>query len=155
MHKLVSIHAPAWGATAAQACGCKEVRVSIHAPAWGATTSKRYGLGIPVEFQSTRPRGARLTFNNWVSQVIMFQSTRPRGARRCSGLPLRPPESFNPRARVGRDGRPRIKNELSFGFNPRARVGRDEELALNFLDEVFQSTRPRGARRDDCVCCTH
>jgi len=56
---------------------------------------------------------------------------------------------FNPRAREGRD---RIVNGKSPGnirFNPRAREGRD--LSWNHHYEVaslFQSTRPRGARRN-------
>jgi len=33
----VSIHAPAWGATAGQRHGQGAGGVSIHAPAWGAT----------------------------------------------------------------------------------------------------------------------
>ena len=45
---------------------------------------------------------------------------------------------------------------VTAGFNPRARMGRD---ALATLDaacpELFQSTRPHGARRDQCSipCC--
>ena len=38
---LVSIHAPAWGATAAYPAAMEIAIVSIHAPAWGATTVKR------------------------------------------------------------------------------------------------------------------
>jgi hypothetical protein len=33
----VSIHAPAWGATAGQSSVISDLGVSIHAPAWGAT----------------------------------------------------------------------------------------------------------------------
>ena len=49
---------------------------------------------------------------------------------------------------MGRD-RPRQQNRLSScGFNPRARVGRDP-VAFAFVAnlDLFQSTRPRGARR--------
>jgi len=35
---LVSIHAPAWGATRMGVCPGFKGLVSIHAPAWGATT---------------------------------------------------------------------------------------------------------------------
>ena len=34
---IVSIHAPAWGATTAAAAVLLRLSVSIHAPAWGAT----------------------------------------------------------------------------------------------------------------------
>ena len=56
---FVSIHAPAWGATEPSRYVELSLRVSIHAPAWGATHD-RYMQGIEQEFQSTRPRGARL-----------------------------------------------------------------------------------------------
>ena len=36
---LVSIHAPAWGATEGPGLTLDEFLVSIHAPAWGATWS--------------------------------------------------------------------------------------------------------------------
>ena len=61
MRQPVSIHAPAWGATADEQLSDEPRIVSIHAPAWGAT-------GI----DETRQTVVR---------------------------------SFNPRARVGRDGR--------------------------------------------------
>ena len=79
------------------------VGVSIHAPAWGATYLV-YEFGICHEFQSTRPRGARLRCRAMLDEVQYvsihapawgatgwqrdgienkpFQSTRPRGARR-------------------------------------------------------------------------
>ena len=58
---LVSIHAPAWGATLFLDQPSARRGVSIHAPAWGATgvvvfTHKTAGL-----FQSTHPRGVRLS----------------------------------------------------------------------------------------------
>jgi len=82
------------------------VRVSIHAPAWGATLSKQKIGGI-MEFQSTRPRGAR-------------PST-------CSSRSAR--ASFNPRARVGRDLNVPVAPHLRTSFNPRARVGRDHTIS--------------------------
>ena len=35
---IISIHAPAWGATKSYAAGNVISGISIHAPAWGATT---------------------------------------------------------------------------------------------------------------------
>src|SRR2546421_313494 len=55
---IVSIHAPAWGATIARVKTNLYCRVSIHAPAWGATKSCD-AVVIHVVFQSTRPHGAR------------------------------------------------------------------------------------------------
>jgi len=122
--------------------------VSIHAPTWGATrfTARPIPSGLcfnprahvgrdaevlnisqsTIQFQSTRPRGARLlafvvlTHCNGVSIhaptwgatgakaalqnfFIEFQSTRPRGARRNSNYYRTHTKCFNPRAHVGRD----------------------------------------------------
>jgi len=56
--------------------------VSIHAPARGATRGQTKTAGL-AWFQSTRPRGARL-------EVDMISAAL---------------DSFNPRARAGRDGK--------------------------------------------------
>ena len=80
------------------------------------------------------------------------------------------PGGFNPRARVGRDIRASLRRPRTSCFNPRARVGRDHVVQVGFelfrvsihapawgatpgrspqtlKDGMFQSTRPRGARR--------
>ena len=77
----------------------------------------------------------------------MFQSTRPRGAR--LGWPALTVSnvSFNPRARVGRDGAEGSLSGTLSCFNPRARVGRDRwPTGYGKSITRFQSTRPRGAR---------
>ena len=79
---VVSIHAPARGATQRHNWDQEPKRVSIHAPARGATSAaSRSALTMP--FQSTRPHGARLS-------VIIRNIIIPR---------------FNPRARTGRDNK--------------------------------------------------
>ena len=79
---LVSIHAPAWGATRRWRIDSGIFRVSIHAPAWGATL----------------PCWSTFSAHAW------FQSTHPRGVRRCSDkLPSSLAACFNPRTRVGCD----------------------------------------------------
>ncbi len=57
----VSIHAPAWGATPAHQRRPACHQVSIHAPAWGATGSFRPVSFGTNGFQSTHPRGVRLS----------------------------------------------------------------------------------------------
>src|SRR5690606_11160680 len=102
-YRQVSIHAPAWGATAKEPAGAYRTiqfqstrprgarrqdldfadcsrDVSIHAPAWGATRDARMAAG-GFMFQSTRPRGARHQQQAEGEDVMVFQSTRPRGAR--------------------------------------------------------------------------
>ena len=78
---LVSIHAPAWGATTIKYGTRLTSSVSIHAPAWGATLlSLKYNL--KNLFQSTHPHGVRrfqpLIFS---PGQISFQSTHPHGVR--------------------------------------------------------------------------
>jgi len=100
------------------------VVVSIHAPAWGATVDG--GVKHPFrEFQSTRPRGARQP------QARVFRAFHRFNPRARVGRDLRGHFigeevcGFNPRARVGRDRTCRACRPPGRGFNPRARVGRD------------------------------
>ena len=76
--------------------------ISIHAPAWGATENVPWLVDY-YKFQSTRPRGARQTIIALSAVYQLFQSTRPRGARRHRVRRSLPSANFNPRARVGRD----------------------------------------------------
>ena len=124
---LVSIHAPVWGATRVMERAALVAGVSIHAPVWGATRCTRPGAWVTMMFQSTRPCGARPTCAcQRGCRLHTFQSTRPCGARPpAAGCPWLAFLGFNPRARVGRDRKPR---------NPQS------------LKSVFQSTRPCGAR---------
>ena len=46
------------------------------------------------KFQSTRPRGARLSHKRHTIHMVMFQSTRPRGARPLQGLSGNIPRVF-------------------------------------------------------------
>jgi len=70
----------------------------------------------------------------YLLQGQQFQSTRPRGARLASNRQDRiTVASFNPRARVGRDLRLADSCGLQPCFNPRARVGRDLFLLFIFL----------------------
>ena len=122
---MVSIHAPAWGATGDgrpffnpltgfnprarvgrdyldKKTGTTRHVVSIHAPAWGATVNP-----------SSRP------FIVTVSIHAPAWGATHRRHRRHLGY-----VGFNPRARVGRDLRLHAAGENGC-FNPRARVGRD------------------------------
>ena len=101
----VSIHAPAWGATAAGHQAVFVERVSIHAPAWGATArstpatfcgcrfNSRSRVGSDsqtwtpamtrTEFQFTLPRGERRVDRVREDCGVGFQFTLPRGERRA------------------------------------------------------------------------
>ena len=151
---LVSIHAPAWGATPELRDGDHHREVSIHAPAWGATRgapssdlsircfnprsrvgSDREEFGparTPGVFQSTLPRGERpVEALAGAHRRDVFQSTLPRGERHFDGYhgQRHGHRCFNPRSRVGSD---QIAHGPVSGvttdqscFNPRSRVGSD------------------------------
>jgi len=121
---MISIHAPARGATLQMRVVDDLFRISIHAPARGATPSGSLVIS-DQEFQSTRPRGAR------PAEVIETQLLA----------------YFNPRARAGRDFSCLLNLPAPYNFNPRARAGRDESYLNQKGKSKFQSTRPRGARR--------
>jgi len=121
--------------------------VSIHAPAWGATMLPLHGRH-PVSFQSTRPRGARRSSTSRPVGPEMFQSTRPRGARpgkivmecRFIDVSIHAPAwgaTFLGRAIPGRQ---------SFQ-STRPRGARRCLQAGSTRLHQFQSTRPRGARQ--------
>ena len=124
--RMISIHAPARGATGLMNTVPLSDRISIHAPARGATVS---GNRIPRQQRNFNPRSRKgsdeqreiVNFNvykisihapargatimNWYpSGSQLFQSTLPQGERpdgkrfsRCAGY-------FNPRSRKGSDG---------------------------------------------------
>ena len=110
-------------------------------------TSKLYLLN--TWFQSTRPRRARHSRQLSRVNMFMFQSTRPRRARPLS------PKRFDDRRRVsihaptqGATFCPGHPFSTMPSFNPRAHAGRDPPLGTIVTDDfLFQSTRPRRARR--------
>ena len=57
--RQVSTHAPAWGATQTETTYSCGPQVSTHAPAWGATRAEINRTTGAIQFQPTRPHGAR------------------------------------------------------------------------------------------------
>ena len=77
----VSIHAPAWGATAVENAVRQTLRVSIHAPAWGATEHRAlYGSRYVVSIHAPAWGATRLSMKQ-ITDIKRFQSTHPRGVR--------------------------------------------------------------------------
>ena len=77
--------------------------VSIHAPAWGATVPVRQ-VGRQVSFQSTRPHGARRAHGGERGGQELVSIHAPAWGATPEPGPLQPPKRrFNPRARMGRD----------------------------------------------------
>ena len=77
--------------------------VSIHAPAWGATaTDSAFFLAVEM-FQSTHPRGVRRSAPVTVQTGSRFNPRTRVGCDRCFCCPAPPVGCFNPRTRVGCD----------------------------------------------------
>ena len=123
--------------------------VSIHAPAWGATGPFIDFLWCFL-FQSTRPHGARLILMvTHHSHHCGFQSTRPHGARPRQQRKRPQHRSFNPRARMGRD--PKLLRyhpaHTLVSIHAPAWGATHKDSRSTRTTEMFQSTRPHGARR--------
>ncbi len=122
--EIVSIHAPARGATVIQAANSPSQRVSIHAPARGATIN--WGKNTRIIYVSIHaPARGATRQENLIETHGMFQSTRPRGARLL--------------------GRKQSFRHLSVSIHAPARGATLLEAAAG-VESTFQSTRPRGAR---------
>ena len=125
--RLVSIHAPAWGATACCARSCGKFPVSIHAPAWGATWALPRR---PRQASSFNPRtrvGCDMPSTDAPPCRLMFQSTHPRGVR-----PRSPAKQ--------QTGYPVSIHAPTWGATTTFRTPK-------FAPYQFQSTHPRGVRR--------
>ncbi len=145
---LVSIHAPGWGGSHDPKQLKADILVSIHAPAWGATirlfntTCKftKFQSTLPrgerlsdaalkmaqAKFQSTLPRGERLLKLLRCLTLLLFQSTLPRGERLLMMQTIRLFKRFQSTLPRGE----RLKRGIIFrdkfrSFNPRSRVGSD------------------------------
>ena len=79
---MVSIHAPAWGATACEDAVKTQSGVSIHAPAWGATALRAQVRHLKRGFNPRARVGRDAPTDRPARNRLLFQSTRPRGARR-------------------------------------------------------------------------
>ena len=123
---MISIHAPARGATTYKLDHISNHGISIHAPARGATIQKQ-NKHLKLKFQSTLPRGERrvhssvccyipadfnprsregsdLVYGASPLLLFLFQSTLPRGERReVNNEQTKRNTNFNPRSREGSD----------------------------------------------------
>ena len=166
----VSIHAPTRGATRRRSQPHDLSSVSIHAPTRGATSNAQRSC----HWASFNPRAHAGRDTNSPTVIVMhiqFQSTRPRGARHRAAEAFRPQHQvsihaptrgatstsngntfphpcFNPRAHAGRDSCFRRVLISGFRFNPRAHAGRDAQTS-NLLPQTSVSIHAptRGATR--------
>ena len=117
--------------------GCK---ISIHAPTWGATDLRKR-IKEAQEFQSTHPRGVRLTAKYHLSGARNFN---PRTHVGCDGDTTPNPfqtVDFNPRTHVGCDSTAAAKSVERPDFNPRTHVGCDVNVVFGHL--AYKNFNPR------------
>jgi len=146
---LVSIHAPARGATwTREMLEQALVRVSIHAPARGATSvSLATHRGRPTRF-NPRPRAGGDDADRCRPPRPTGFNPRPRAGGDADGCPPHHGKRVSIHA-PARGATVEPHPELRIGrFNPRPRAGGDGALpSPPLLLFQFQSTPPRGGRR--------
>ena len=124
--QIVSIHAPAWGATELKTHYFRPRPVSIHAPAWGATLFDVSKSTVALWFQSTLPHGERLSIDPASRNINIVSIHAPAwGATKNKNTYSRRKARFNPRSRMGSDSKKRLKTQFMQSFNPRSRMGSD------------------------------
>ena len=144
---VISIHAPAKGATHLQLTVLPDVRISIHAPAKGATYRTTQKLR-ELQFQSTLPRRERRGSHTNLIEWISFQSTLPRRERPCI-VSTRTGEktiSIHAPAKGATQNRSRGLYFLQFQSTLPRRERQITEL-YKMARILFQSTLPRRERR--------
>ena len=124
--------------------------ISIHAPARGATVAGDVTLEYETKFQSTLPQGERLVAFVAITANFKFQSTLPQGERRYYPLyKVIHIMYFNPRSRKGSDCQPPILGPPKQGFQSTLPQGERQKTAWKMPGNgIFQSTLPQGERRN-------
>ena len=144
----ISIHAPARGATAGHRGPGHGKKISIHAPARGATSPSSSASSLSSDFNPRTREGCDLSVLFRFFDLFGFQSTHPRGVRLTAGSRLRTRHGhFNPRTREGCDARCTRLSTTQWYFNPRTREGCDLFPTAVILDlvEISIHAPARGA----------
>ena len=145
---MISIHAPARGATFIVICMAAINLISIHAPARGATGCQIPPALLPTLFQSTLPQGERRQWGASAEMGVKISIHAPaRGATDCRRLKsIQFAISIHAPAR-GATGLEDFIASITAYFNPRSRKGSDmKNWRLGFILHRFQSTLPQGER---------
>ena len=128
-------------------CRCLE-GVSIHAPARGATPVAISGWAADRGFNPRARAGRDVSQSLAQSGDAVSIHAPARGATPQTSVDVHPWRvSIHAPARGATAGRT-LHRRSDQCFNPRARAGRDRVYAARwYFPSMFQSTRPRGARR--------
>ena len=123
---LVSIRAPAWGATPHRSRADRRAGVSIRAPAWGATAVFCFLIGFSLGFNS-RSRVGSDSFGAADFSTRRVSIRAPAWGATWFALYMQMRAgSFNSRSRVGSDRAWQRRRKTGRRFNSRSRVGSDD-----------------------------
>ena len=128
---LISIHAPARGATSGDGAARRAGSDFNPRSREGSDKKKRSSARMRPQFQSTLPRGERPTARRYGLRLSAFQSTLPRGERLDA-----------------------VINDLGYGLfqSTLPRGERHDHQYIQLKANRFQSTLPRGERpRPGCA----
>ena len=127
MHPVISIHAPARGATFLLLPAALGItNISIHAPARGATYNFHHSLSSIYLFLSTLPQGERHRMLPGFSGGRRISIHAPaRGATHVACGCSHPKVYFYPRSRKGSDFNSFFVTAAGDHFYPRSRKGSD------------------------------
>ena len=122
--------------------------ISLHAPAWGATAHDGRSGQICDDFN---PR-TRVGCDRWkIDMVTRIEDFNPRTRVGCDWILseiILAIDHFNPRTRVGCDHLNFCSCHPRCNFNPRTRVGCDTcAIPHSQISRPFQSTHPGGVRQ--------
>ena len=124
---LISIHAPAKGATLRDVGGFSDIQFQSTLPR-RERLRKHFSEKYPDIFQSTLPRRERPGGVYLGDYVFGFQSTLPRRERLDEFISTYWKFDFNPRSREGSDTAYLFHAPGAIHFNPRSREGSDVDI---------------------------
>ena len=152
VYRMVSIRAPAWGATSTRLAYFDNPKVSIRAPAWGATSISVF-IRATSGFQFALPRGERHRAGQCFQQRHRFNSRSRVGSDIAAVMHQHARCSFNSRSRVGSDPAWLVFPRVSVCFNSRSRVGSDYWPRYKCCKIRVSIRAPAwGATAGDCRC---
>ena len=146
-HHLISIHAPAWGATRLILQWFVDEMISIHAPAWGATHLAGNNSDSVLDFNPRSRMGSDITRRKSLFTQLVFQSTLPHGERRKSQACRMQRQIFQSTLPHGERLMELVNEYHSYPISIHAPAwGATSIFYFRRFDIVFQSTLPHGER---------
>ena len=146
-YMIISIHAPARGATTFLLRTRRYFIISIHAPARGATQLQELRQDLIDYFNPRSRKGSDGSRKRDIEKAIKFQSTLPQGERPTATLLMLTWSDFNPRSRKGSDSAYRTTSSQLHLFQSTLPQGERHILYLEHKIRLrFQSTLPQGER---------